>query len=91
MYLKLYQNWAFGSAAGVQAISQNNNTPGEAKQNLRLMKHQAPIKIKSVKAIGVKSAEGRGSNLVMVKVETTEPGFIRIRLCNIYTDGQKPV
>ena len=35
-----------------------------------------PIKIKDVKAIGVKSApDGRGSNLVIVKVETTEPGL----------------
>ena len=35
-----------------------------------------PIKIKSVKAIGVKSnPEGRGSNLIVVKVETSEPGL----------------
>jgi len=35
-----------------------------------------PVKIKSVKAIGVKSnPEGRGSNLIVVKVETTEPGL----------------
>ena len=35
-----------------------------------------PIKIKDVKAIGVKSSpDGRGSNLVVVKVETTEPGL----------------
>jgi mannonate dehydratase len=31
-----------------------------------------PIKIKSVKAIGTKPS---GSNLVVVKVETTEPGL----------------
>ena len=35
-----------------------------------------PLKIKNVKAIGVKSnPEGRGSNLVVVKVETSEPGL----------------
>ena len=35
-----------------------------------------PIKIKDVKAIGVKSSpDGRGSNLIVVKVETTEPGL----------------
>ena len=36
----------------------------------------APIKIRDVKAIGVKSSpDGGGSNLVIVKIETTEPGL----------------
>jgi mannonate dehydratase len=35
-----------------------------------------PVKITNVKAIAVKSSpEGRGSNLVVVKVETSEPGL----------------
>jgi mannonate dehydratase len=34
-----------------------------------------PIKIKSVKSIGVRSAPEGGRNLVVVKVETTEPGL----------------
>lgn len=56
-----------------------NMTSEMASQQEKLNKPPAglpPVKIKSVKAIGVRSApDGRGSNLVVVKVETTEPGL----------------
>lgn len=47
------------------AMAQEKETPSYAKG-------MAPIKIKSVKAIGTRPS---GSNLVVVKVETTEPGL----------------
>ena len=56
---------AIGSAAGLSGLNVINvnatpyETPGYAKA-------QAPVKIKSVKAIVTKA--GRGSNLVIVKV-----------------------
>lgn len=65
-----------GSAA---MFSSGLITPEQAQQQEKLNKTPvglAPIKIKSVKAIGVKSApEGNARNLVVVKVETTEPGL----------------
>jgi len=56
-----------------------NISAAQAEQQEKLQKPPAglpPLKIKSVKAIGVKSGpEGRGSNLIVVKVETSEPGL----------------
>ncbi len=67
-----------GSAAlfsgGLKDISESH-----AEQKEKLNKPPVglpPVKIKNVKAIAVKSTpEGRGSNLVVVKVETTDPGL----------------
>jgi mannonate dehydratase len=62
---------ALGSAAGffgfnsVRANESSYEAPGYAKA-------MVPVKIKSVKAIGTAPS---GSNLIVVKVETTEPGL----------------
>ena len=62
---------AMGSAAGVLGISANklNAAPYEPASYAKAM---APVKIKSVKAIATAPSY---SNLIVVKVETTEPGL----------------
>ena len=63
---------ALGSAASIMGLSVNKlnaATPYEAPGYAKAM---APVKIKNVKAIA--TAPG-GSNLIVVKVETTEPGL----------------
>jgi mannonate dehydratase len=63
---------AMGSAAGFLGThgSKANAAPYEPADYAKAM---APVKIKNVKAIGTKA--GIGTNLVIVKVETTEPGL----------------
>jgi mannonate dehydratase len=67
-----------GSAAMLSG-NLGNLTSDQATQKEKLNKTPvglSPIKIKSVKAIGVNSSpQGNGRNLVVVKVETTEPGL----------------
>jgi len=62
---------AMGSAAGVLGMSASklNAAPYEPASYAKGM---APVKIKSVKAIATRPG---GSNLIVVKVETTEPGL----------------
>jgi mannonate dehydratase len=81
------KSMAFGSAVilpGFPGYTENSahyETPAYAQA-------QAPVKIKSVKAIGTKA--GRGSNLVIVKVETTEPGLYGLG-CATFTQRALPV
>jgi mannonate dehydratase len=78
---------ALGSAAGLLGFpgGKPSVSPYEPPAYARA---QAPVKVKSVKAIGTKA--GRGSNLVIVKVETTEPGLYGLG-CATFTQRALPV
>ena len=76
---------ALGSAAGLMGLPDlNAATPYEAPSYAQAM---APVKIKNVKAIATRPA---GSNLIIVKVETTEPGLYGIG-CATFTQRALPV
>lgn len=61
-----------GSAAGLMGMIGMPEARAKEKDNPFYTRGMAPVKIKSVKAIA--TAPG-GSNLIVVKVETTEPGL----------------
>ena len=76
----MLKNLGIGSAAVMAAGGFSDAFAAKAAETAELQRKAPtglpPIKIKSCKAIGVKSSpDGRGSNLVIVKVETTEPGL----------------
>ncbi len=77
-----------GSASGLAAmfggISGASASPPEKPSYARAM---APVKIRSVKAIGTAP---QGANLVVVKVETTEPGLYGIG-CATFTQRAQVV
>ncbi len=64
----------FGSSAGVLGLFGGMSTAEarEQKETPQYAKGLAPVKIKSVRAI---ATAPQGSNLIVVKVETTEPGL----------------
>ncbi|MBC7570072.1 MAG: starvation-sensing protein RspA, partial [Spirosoma sp.] len=62
-----------GLGSSVGALSLFDNTATAREQGApQYAKGLAPVKIKSVKAI---ATAPQGSNLIVVKVETTEPGL----------------
>lgn len=61
-----------GSSAGLLSLFGNSAQAREQQGMPTYAKGLAPIKIKSVKAI---ATAPQGSNLIIVKVETTEPGL----------------
>ena len=63
---------AVGSTAGVLGIFGSSRASATEYEPPPYAKGMAPVKVRSVKAIGTAPA---GSNLVVVKVETTEPGL----------------
>src|SRR5450759_2448908 len=63
---------AAGSTAGLFGLFGSPFARAEKYETPAYAKGLAPVKIKSVKAIATAPA---GSNLIVVKVETTEPGL----------------
>ena len=61
-----------GSASGLLGLFGGNEASAETYVKPAYAKGMAPVKIKSVKAI---ATAPQGSNLIVVKVETTEPGL----------------
>ena len=61
-----------GTAAGVLGLFGSTASRAAERETPAYAKAMKPVKIKSVKAIGTAP---QGSNLIVVKVETTEPGL----------------
>ena len=78
---------AAGSAAGLIGLIENPLSAAETQVTPSYAKGMAPVKIKSLKAIATAPA---GSNLVVVKVETTEPGLYGLG-CATFTQRAEAV
>ncbi len=63
---------AVGSTAGVLGLFESKSARADAYERPAYAKNQPVVKIKNVKVIATAPA---GSNLIVVKVETTEPGL----------------
>lgn len=61
-----------GSATGLMGLFESTTSRAETYEKPSYAKGTSPVKIKSVKAI---ATAPQGSNLIVVKVETTEPGL----------------
>jgi len=69
---ELLKTMALGSTAGLFGMFGSTNTHAQTRQVPSYTKGMAPVKIKNVKAI---ATAPEGINLIVVKVETTEPGL----------------
>lgn len=78
---------AAGSAAGLIGLIDNPLSGAETQVTPSYAKGMAPVKIKSLKAIATAPA---GSNLVVVKVDTTEPGLYGLG-CATFTQRAEAV
>ncbi len=63
---------ALGSTAGLFGLMGDSNVEAQTRQTPAYKKGMPPVKIKGVKAI---ATAPEGINLIVVKVETTEPGL----------------
>lgn len=69
---KMMKSLAIGSAAGLLGLFETKEARAEKKETPQYLRGVAPVTITKVRAIT--TAPG-GSNLVIVKVETSEPGL----------------
>jgi len=84
---KFLKSVALGSATGIMGLTANQLNATVAYETPNYAKAMAPVKIKSVKAIATAPS---GSNLIVVKVETTEPGLYGVG-CATFTQRAFPV
>jgi len=78
---------ALGSATGIMGLTANRLNAATAYEAPNYVKAMAPVKIRNVKAIATAPS---GSNLIVVKVETTEPGLYGVG-CATFTQRAFPV
>ena len=69
---ELLKMMALGSTAGFLGLTGTTNANAQDKQRPSYTNGMAPVKIKNVKAI---ATAPEGINLIVVKVETMEPGL----------------
>lgn len=78
---------AAGSTVGLMGLFESPSARAEKHETPSYSKGMAPVKIRSVKAIATAPA---GSNLIVVKVETTEPGLYGLG-CATFTQRAEAV